>query len=744
MQITAKPPLSTASPSDASSLPGVPQRAQLGGGGLITSQAHASQSSLLLSSANVQADIDSDDLSFTDSDDEKDDEETTLPGNSLSYLSQKQVNPLPVSTIRPQSSLTSSPGSNIVGSNNLQKIDGQPSTSQLMTTLEQLLPQQKVLLTQHLIKSGALSIDEPPLPRPQSVVPPAVMTQPLSARSHADLTSRGAVSLHCPVSVHSVATAVQQPPHRSATPTIFMQTGSYSIPLMQSGSPTSLPLRHQTATELLGSSHVGLVRQQEGLGIVRGAGMLCQDHSLVFGPSHSIVHNQQSVPIVQAAGQQSNLVLGQQSLLPVASITPLQNANTLSPAAPLAGGSTCMLTPQLQPSVINQPLMCQTPILTASPVPASSVAPVSYMQSFLVDPSPQSLAGNQSVSSVQGVPSNNQSTHHFLPFLHSSVIAATTVSTRLAHQHPLTAIASSTSLVSPSTPSFPPPQRIIRVLVDKSARSDHLLITPGSTSALAPPKPVVRVMHVSRQVGLLPSANCVNKMQVHTHLPGHGQSAVSQLPSENIKHMFISVSAAQAATAASQTVPASVPLSSQSEEKLSSSLTSNTVIHRNLKPALLVRKRPAFPSYQALCSGPKRTTIVPVEKNGIIQGQFSGHVQPASLQHKMIRTVPVAGTVLDSAPAPGVRKDAEKLISPDRIVQITKEQANTTLAGIRRLLHKHRMGKKGRKQSLNLRKDPLSEAGASGISTASSMDGRPKGRPAGSTKKLLPDVAKGE
>ncbi|PVD27579.1 hypothetical protein C0Q70_12741 [Pomacea canaliculata] len=207
--------------------------------------------------------------------------------------------------------------------------------------------------------------------------------------------------------------------------------------------------------------------------------------------------------------------------------------------------------------------------------------------------------------------------------------------------------------------------------------------------------------------------------------------------------MFISVSAAQAATAASQTVPASVPLSSQSEEKLSSSLTSNTVIHRNLKPALLVRKRPAFPSYQALCSGPKRTTIVPVEKNGIIQGQFSGHVQPASLQHKMIRTLPVAGTVLDSAPAPGVRKDAEKLISPDRIVQITKEQANTTLAGIRRLLHKHRMGKKGRKQSLNLRKDPLSEAGASGISTASSIDGRPKGRPAGSTKKLLPDVAKG-
>ncbi|XP_076438576.1 uncharacterized protein LOC143277582 [Babylonia areolata] len=175
---------------------------------------YPSRSSLLLSSSNVQADIDSDDLSFTDSEDDESRMETDSSLPPLSTLTQGATTTMTsgvgmgVSAVRTSvppptgvisiSSASSFAGTLVRSSNSCGTqpsgsaaatfLSSQPAVSasvsscasssgvarpptpqqtaatHLLSMLDKLSPDQKLILTQQLFKKGALSIESPVTP----------------------------------------------------------------------------------------------------------------------------------------------------------------------------------------------------------------------------------------------------------------------------------------------------------------------------------------------------------------------------------------------------------------------------------------------------------------------------------------------------------------------------------------------------------------------------------------------------
>ncbi|KAK7492386.1 hypothetical protein BaRGS_00016259 [Batillaria attramentaria] len=302
----------------------------------------------------------------------------------------------------------------------------------------------------------------------------------------------------------------------------------------------------------------------------------------------------------------------------------------------------------------------------------------------------------------------------------------------------LSAIATSaaTSLSSTTQPTSKP-SRIIRVVLD-SSRHQQPVNLPGANlsqpnmqlvNVQTQQKPVVRIVHVATsgaQSVITGERTLVGATaaQLQKCLPSSPSGTV--MSEASFTQMMQSQPVLQAQTSATSTSAVRMPMKKTMSANAPGMLA-RALLRRSIRPTVLVRKRPAFPPYQPLAPAAKKAMILPVEKNGIIQGQFSSHMQPASLQEKMIQP---AGQSLSGGGQ-----------STSKTTFVSKGTSST---GVARL--SHHLKAKGRKQSLTaVRHEPASHASAAGKSGAMSgkrgkLTRAPARRP---SKKAVHRVTKG-
>ena len=159
-------------------------------------------------------------------------------------------------------------------------------------------------------------------------------------------------------------------------------------------------------------------------------------------------------------------------------------------------------------------------------------------------------------------------------------------------------------------------------------------------------------------------------------------------------------------------------------------LSRGGLVQQSSLPALLMRKRTASATPPTFVAPPlKRALMLPVEKNGIIQGRFGDLVQPSCLQDKMMQPVAArtsASTSVQSSPHQASASSSSHLremLGKEQGVALSREQANSALAGVRNLL-KHHLPSHARKQGMLIRKEV--KAASSGMAKKAKAKAKPK------------------
>ncbi|XP_070203310.1 platelet binding protein GspB-like [Littorina saxatilis] len=609
-----------------------------------SSEADRSQSSLLLSSSNVQADIDSDDLSFTDSEDD----ETSMDTSPV---------PPPPRSSAPQINIRVDANSTHVtmAKADCPKTPEQQHANQLLSMLDKLSPDQKVVLTQQLLRKGALNIEDPSDKSRSQVNQMTPSQSPVLQHSK---------PLMVQVSQGMFVGQAQQAPQliSSSSGLRIVNTGSGM------GQLTICPQQDSRHASLLQPMLVSQHQQQ-------GASMMVHQRPGIVVRQPMIGH-----PIT-SLGQITSLAPSLSSpMVSVASVAPPQASFSASPTGGYTAGISTLGVPvsvggsllahQAQPGVLcSQPqglqsvlntyhpqpvaVTCSQPqglqsVLNAyhpQPVAVTAAQRVGYMGSFLVDPPKTS-------------PVNMKEDKAHLQFMRLiQGVMTTTAATPAMQTVPFTSVAGS---------SVGGPSRVIRVVLDKSFNQDHNL-----ASRLAPGS--VRVVKVPPSI--MPVASTMPSTDPLSLLSSSAYSGSIGAPTQY--H------------------------------------TSLGVAQERSRP-FLVQKRPipaVFPT-QGLPPA-KRAMIVSADRNGIFQGQLGDSFPPSFLEPRMIQPALLSTPLQYASSSSGMQTQGNQANLPSSAhtkarkfakgVAVSRGQANSALAGIRTLLKNK--GKTGKQKITMIRKD---------------------------------------